>query len=578
MYPIPPGETLVENKVCRQCQTTFPITDKDMEFYAKVSPSFPSPGVPTTGGEVVAPKKYQIPPPTLCPECRQQRRQLFKNIYHLYKDEKTWLISAISPDKWYNVVAQDAWWNDADLWLQYGRAIRFDLSFLSQFYELQKVAPRWNLIQLWSENCEWCINISNSHNCYYVKSGWWDENCYYWERVFESKDTLDGVRIDNTSNCYDSYEINNCHNIFFSKNVSNARDCIYVTDCQNISDCIGCTGLYNKMYHILNKPVTQIEYEAVSKKIITDTKYREYMIDQYEILLARFPRKAITIESSEKTYGNDIFNSKNVYYGFGIRECEDVRYIYDGAGSQDIMDANGDDLWSLSYECSSNYKPYNTSFSFNNAEIKNCYYTETCINLDHCFGCVGLHDKSYCILNKQYTKEEYEELVPKIIEKMMKDGEWWEFFPASMSPYGYNESEANEYYPLEKSEALSSGFNWSDYEVPFPIVEKIIPAEKLPDTIEWIPDDILNWAIESEVSKKPFRIIKQELEFYRKHNLPIPRRHPDVRHADRMKMRNPRKLFERKCDKCMKDMITTYSPERPETVYCEECYNREVMN
>jgi hypothetical protein len=32
-----------------------------------------------------------------------------------------------------------------------------------------------------------------------------------------------------------------------------------------------------------------------------------------------------------------------------------------------------------------------------------------------------LKNKSYCILNKQYTKEEYEKLVSKIIEKMMKD-------------------------------------------------------------------------------------------------------------------------------------------------------------
>lgn len=105
----------------------------------------------------------------------------------------------------------------------------------------------------------------------------------------------------------------------------------------------------------------------------------------------------------------------------------------------------------------------------------------------------------------------------------------------------------------------------------------MIPAEKLPESIEGIPDDILNWAIECEVSGKPFRLIKQELDFYRKHHLPIPRRHPDVRHMDRMKIRNPRKLYERKCDKCSKDMITTYSPERSERVYCEECYEREII-
>ena len=103
-----------------------------------------------------------------------------------------------------------------------------------------------------------------------------------------------------------------------------------------------------------------------------------------------------------------------------------------------------------------------------------------------------------------------------------------------MSPFGYNETVASEYYPLTRSEALSQGFNWSDYEAPFPKVEKIIQASLLPKDISKIPDDILNWAIECEVTKKPFRIIKQELDFYRKHSLPIPRRHPDQRHLDRM--------------------------------------------
>jgi CxxC-x17-CxxC domain-containing protein len=116
----------------------------------------------------------------------------------------------------------------------------------------------------------------------------------------------------------------------------------------------------------------------------------------------------------------------------------------------------------------------------------------------------------------------------------------------------------------------------SDYEAPLPKVEKIIPASKLPESITDIPDDILNRAIECEITKKPFRIISQELEFYRKHNLPIPKRHPDQRHLDRMKLRNPRKLYDRKCDKCGVDMKTTYSPERPEIVYCEDCYNKEI--
>jgi len=120
-----------------------------------------------------------------------------------------------------------------------------------------------------------------------------------------------------------------------------------------------------------------------------------------------------------------------------------------------------------------------------------------------------------------------------------------------MSTFPYTSSVAADYYPLDKQEGINLGYNWSDYEVPFPKVEKIIPASKLPSNIQEIPDDILNWAVECEITKKPFRIIKPELDFYRKHNLPIPKKHPDQR-------------------------ILENTPERKEVVYCEECYNQNL--
>jgi hypothetical protein len=101
-------------------------------------------------------------------------------------------------------------------------------------------------------------------------------------------------------------------------------------------------------------------------------------------------------------------------------------------------------------------------------------------------------------------------------------------------------------------------FNWSDYEQPIPNVEKIIPANKLPNYINDIPDDILNWAIKCEITNRPFKIMKLELDFYRKHGLSIPRKHPDIRHLDRMKLKNEMKLYDSKCDNCGVDIKTTY--------------------
>ena len=47
--------------------------------------------------------------------------------------------------------------------------------------------------------------------------------------------------------------------------------------------------------------------------------------------------------------------------------------------------------------------------------------------------------------------------------------------------------------PALRAPSLQRGlrYNWSDYEVPFPKVEKVIPASKLPSDITQIPNDIL---------------------------------------------------------------------------------------
>ena len=227
----------------------------------------------------------------------------------------------------------------------------------------------------------------------------------------------------------------------------------------------------------------------------------------------------------------------------------------------------------LGYENVTCDQGYMTRFSIYSCKDTDALYSQYCFGCKNIFWCIALRNKEYCIFNKQYTKEQYEELVPQIIERMKKDREWWEFFPSIMSPFWYQESMAADDYPLEIKD---DRFNWTDYKVETPKVEKIIPANKLPENISDVPDDILNWAIECETTKKPFRIMKQELEFYRKHNISIPKKHPDQRHLDRMSMRNPRKLYQRDCSKCNKQVSTGYSLETTQKIQCEECYNKSI--
>ncbi|NUJ97278.1 hypothetical protein HGA92_00650 [Candidatus Gracilibacteria bacterium] len=666
-------EKIIETRICIHCGASFDITDKDLEFYEKVSPVFPNPGVSFStprlkqsfpprekgvkenislngGGikEAVSQRpvsfhetglngekspdsffesgfkdlgngkvKYLIPSPTLCPDCRQQRRLSFRNERKLYKRKCDAtgedIISIYSPDKPYKVYNQDFWWSDRWDALDYGKDFDFGKSFFDQFEELMKEVPLINLNTINNENSLYVHLSGYNKNCYLVFAGEYNEDCLYCSRIINSKNCIDNVEISNSSLLYHCINVENCNNLFFSQNCKNCSFSDYLYECESCSDCLFCNNLVGKKYNIFNKQFSKEEYKNEKKKILSQNDLRKMMID----LLKKSIHKSSTIINSENCIGNNIFSSKNCKKCFDTTNTEDASYTYASFKTKKIMDVTNTTEQFFGYEgMSIGYNSINSLFTIGGWTSNFVYYCFDVHNSSHLFGCIGLKNKSYCILNKQYTKSEYEVLIPKIIEHMMKTGEWGEFFPSSLSPFGYNETVAQEYYPLTRrdvipakagiyeNENISSEtglegkinyidregntyktlqeagkrpvFKWSNYEAPFPKVEKIIPASKLPENIADIPDDILNWAIECEVTKKPFRIIKEELAFYRKHNLPIPRRHPDQRHLNRMSLRNPRKLFARICDNCKKDIQTTYAPERPEIVYCEECYNKEV--
>ena len=143
---------------------------------------------------------------------------------------------------------------------------------------------------------------------------------------------------------------------------------------------------------------------------------------------------------------------------------------------------------------------------------------------------------------------------------MKTTGEFGEFFDPKISLIGYNSSMAQYYFPLEKSAAEKQGFIWEDYENP---------------RIE-IKNDISDTTIKCEKDDKYFKIIPQELNFYRKHNLALPHLCHDCRHFERKGKMNPRNLYDRQCMKCETQIKTTYAPERKEIVYCEKCYLEQI--
>ncbi len=562
-------EKIIETKTCKHCDNKFKITNDYLEFYDKISPIFNW-------------KKYSIPSPKLCPDCRLQRRLSFRNERNLYKRkcDKTWnnIVSIYSPDKPYKVYEQNEYWSDNFNPLDYSKKFDFDKSFFTQFEELLNEVPRPNLYNTNSQNCYFCNYVDKSKNCYmsfFIYEG--NENLLYsyWWRL--NKDCID-ISISNKMELsYNTLFCTACYKCMYLKDCYDCKECLFSNKLTSCSNCILCTNLVNKSYCINNKQYEKSEYLEIIKKLdLWSHKVIKQNLDLLKEIQSNSICKNLNINLSENCLWDNLTYCKNVKMTFKWHNLENVAFCnacWDSTNIYDIYSA-----WYVknSYYWNAIWNSSNCLFCSSITWSKNLIYCEWCNNCENCFWCIWLRNKSYCILNKEYEKKEYEILVPKIIEHMKESWEWWEFFPSTISPFWYNETVAWEFFPLEKKQALVEYFNWSDYEEPFEKVDKIIPANKLPDNIKDIPNDILNRAVECEITKKPFKIIPKELEFYKIFNISLPHKHPDIRHLDRISLINPRKLRKRKCAKCEIEIITSYSPKRPETVYCESCYNNEI--
>ncbi len=163
-----------------------------------------------------------------------------------------------------------------------------------------------------------------------------------------------------------------------------------------------------------------------------------------------------------------------------------------------------------------------------------CYYSYKLEECSFCLGCIGLKNKSYCILNKQYTKEERYEKVDEIFSQMEQDGTLGEFFPATMNPFYFNDTAAYLIDPsFTKEEVTAKWYLRRDepIKVDIPDDAVVVKSSDL-DQFEWF-DAEWNWTINAEVLKQViqdeqwnfYRIIPMEYKFLVKHWLPLPRKH-----------------------------------------------------
>jgi len=550
-------------KSCRQCSAPFEISSEDLSFYEKISPVFSG-------------KKELIPPPTLCPECRRQRRFAWRNERSLYhrKCDATGrqIVSAYAPSKPFLVYQREEWLSDRWDAGTYGRPVDFTRSFFEQWAELQLDVPAMALSEYNNENCSYTNYVATSKNCYLIFGSVYCQDCYYGSPYY-STSCVDSLLIRNCELCLSCITCEKCYGCAECLDCVNCSGCLFCTDCENCNHCIGCVNLRNAEYRIFNEQVSRKAFEERRKDMSKDSVFKLLRERSKEFLRTQ-PRRAAVQVQCEASSGNNLYHSKNVRDAFDLQRCQDCRFTAQIVDAKDCMDTNYTEEEELCYEYFGSYHNQRQIFCFLNYNSADTAYCTNCHSCRNCFGCIGLQRKEYCILNKQCTKEEYEKLVPKIIEHMRKAGEWGEFLPVQFSPFAYNETVAQDYFPMTQEEVSHRGWKWEELQK----AEQnyLGPQVTISDDIADASDELCKALLTCEASGVPYKIIPQELKIYRQMQLPLPRLCPEQRIRRRMALRNPRKLWNRNCAKCQKGIETTYAPERPEVVYCEECYLSSV--
>ncbi|MBT4384588.1 hypothetical protein HOD30_02470 [Candidatus Peregrinibacteria bacterium] len=552
-------------QICRISGKSFVIDEGDLALMKKLTP-------------VVGGQSFDLPIPLISHEELLRRQLIWRAELHLFNRKSDFsgkaILSFYPADADCTVYTPEEWYSDAWDAKDYGRDFDFSRPFFDQFAELVKIVPLLSMAVLSNENSDYINNAGWNKNCYLITAASRNEDCYYSNYINDSSDCMDCSFVLDSELCYQCIDSVNCYSLKYSANCRGCSDSAFLENCRNCQECFGSVNLLNKRFVFFNEQLSEEDYNArVAEFSLHLRENVERARALFEVHRLKFPYKYMHGEMNENADGSEIFNSRNIYSSFNVSNCEDCRRVVWFQTAKDCMSSyafgmKSEQIYSCLEAGATSQRIYFSASVFDSC--LDIFYSYCTVQSQNCFGCVGMQRGQYCILNKQYSKEEYEELVPKIIEHMKTTGEWGEFFPMKLSPLAYNQTIAQDYLPLDAGRARELGAKWANE------TEYERRVSELPENIDTIPESFCEQILYCNETGQPYRVIKQELAFYKKMQIPIPNKCFWTRHMARLKKRLPWKLWDRPCDKCSVSLRSAYEPGRPETVYCEACYLAEV--
>ena len=476
-------------------------------------------------------------------------------------------------------VLNDEEWFDRDF-QSINQEIDFDRSFFDQMYELKLKVPVSATRNFEKPENSICLASYGDQNSYFVAAS-------------KSKDTFFSiVALDTESSnmVYNSQAITNSSHVIHSERifncqfVSESRDCMnsdFIFDCRNCEYCFGATSKRNKKYLWFNEQLTQTEWEKRRAEVDlgsrqVSTEYKE----QYDQLVAKavwpenFNEK---VENSTGEYLTEVTDCEMVYFANGgarneyhttwsMGKTENNSFCANPSGSQ------------YSYLSSAINSCNKALFSIWTVRSQNVEYCQDCYDCEDCFACVGLRHKRFCILNKQYSEDEYWDQVDKIKCAMLDSSEYGEPMSGRFTVGYFMESGSVRYFQSDREFGEKIGAHLFDPNTNDAIGEELMKsmdvtdANNAPDSC----DDLDGWVwkvLYDSGYNRRYAYLPSEVDLYKRLRIAPPVEHHVKRVYDFVQGSNNGVFKDSQCVQCGKKVMVSTNPKFPNRkIYCKKDY------
>ncbi len=304
--------------------------------------------------------------------------------------------------------------------------------FIKGFRELREKMPRISVSGYQNQNCPYGNAIYNSKNCYVCFDMDVCEGCMYCGLTNRSRFCCDCEDTWDSELCYECFEVYNCYSCDFSQFMRDCSDCAYSFDLLNCHNCFGCVGLRRANYHIFNEKFSPEEYKTRVAHL--KKQPRESIIARVLDLRLQYPHLASRQYQAENCFGDNIQNSRNLFYGFNCKSVFDGAYLWDIYTTYtDRNEDSYDSFFAVDLRgCYENIQigdAWNCNYINYCEHIKDAEFAEACFNSRYLFGCIFVNRREYLILNQPYEKEAWVKETAALRDALKKAGKYsWDVF------------------------------------------------------------------------------------------------------------------------------------------------------